>query len=130
MKEGEFVVIKNIALATSFILLTSLAFSQDTRKKMVERDNGECQWNQSTTKHIGNLHASHINHSRSDVEIDGEITRYDDLKRGNLLCLAHHLEFHSMYAGRAEEIGMNENNNNRAISSLKATLVKFIAENT
>lgn len=93
-----------------------LAFSLNIRKLIGKRDKWKCQdegCNESFQ--TGSMvHASHYTHDKSDPN-------YDTVDAGRIQCVKHHLIYHQQHVGKAQEIGLCEEANNRAIDLLKKT---------
>ena len=100
-------------------ILFGLAFSKAIRKLIGKRDKWECQEETCDAAFYKGqmVHASHFNHDRSDPT-------YDTLEAGEILCVTHHLIYHQDHVGAAEEIGLEECQNDYAITQLKKTNTK------
>lgn len=107
-------------LALVGFALCNTALTTGERRRLVQRDNGKCQWNLDDSKCEGGLEASHTNHSREDILIDGEVVRYNNMRRCLLLCTKHHLMYHQMV--RPEAQGLTEEQNDWAINKIKERL--------
>ncbi len=99
--------------AISLLLLLSiplLSFSRKTREQIWERDGGVCQ-SCGQTHQFAQLECSHQNHDRKSKA-------YDDPANGALNCLMCHYLFHLAHKGVANQIGLSEHNNDRAIQGI------------
>lgn len=94
--------------------LVNNAFSKQTRHEIGQRDGWACTvcGKQFCEGHM--VHAAHDNHDRSNPD-------YDSPNTGRMLCVPHHLQHHQDYVGRAEEIGLTEQQNLWAIQQLMNT---------
>ena len=107
---------ESIWLALSSAPVIGLAFSELVRKLIGKRDHWECQ-EDGCDRSFANgdmVHASHLNHDKSDPA-------YDTEDMGEILCVPHHLEYHLKSRGHARDIGLTEEENNYAIRMLLNT---------
>lgn len=88
----ELMPIAEIVGVTSLIPIVGMALSRAKRLKALENANYQCQAN---GKHEGILEAAHIDHTRA--EVNG--IPYDDERRVEILCTAHHLQQHRLNFG-------------------------------
>lgn len=95
-------------------LLSQFAFSLKTRKEIGKRDHWTCQDCGVQFQDGFMVHASHYNHDRSRED-------YDHADSGRIQCVDCHETYHELYVGNAQEIGLTEAGNDRAIEILSAT---------
>ena len=93
-----------------------LAFSLKVRKIIGERDGWHCQEEgcEKSFQKGDMVHSSHISHDRSDPD-------YNSPDRGEVLCVEHHKRYHEEFIGHAEDIGLEECQNDWAIEQLEKT---------
>lgn len=109
MEKGDIArVTKNVVLATSFILLTSLAFSRDTRARMMNRANGRSEISGVGKQDGYRLHASHYNHDKTNPD-------YDNIDNGRILTIEEHYIDHVQHEGKN---GLSPEANTWAINKL------------
>lgn len=106
-------------LALVGIAICGSALSTGERRRLIERDKG-CRWNLDDSSCEGGLEASHTNHCRGDLLVDGESVNYNNMRRCLLLCTKHHLMYHQMV--RPEAMGLTEEQNEWAIMKIKERL--------
>jgi hypothetical protein len=110
--------LKSLLATTAIIggiyLLSNLAFSLATRKKIGQRDHWQCQDCGAKFSDGTMVHASHFFHDRSDPN-------YDKPESGRIQCVDCHENYHLLYQGNASEIGMTEAGNDAAIELLTNT---------
>lgn len=103
--------------------ISSLAFSPAVRQQILDRDGHKCQ---GPGPHEGYLNASHIDHTKGPIMMNGELVPYDDARRGLIECLACHLGRHIATAGHN---GLPLNQNSWAIRKLQGRLEDYRKEN-
>ena len=91
-----------------------LAFSLRIRKEIGMRDHWTCQDCGDQFKDGIMVHASHYNH-------DKNLPIYDTVENGRIQCVDCHENYHILYQGNAQEIGLSEEANNAAIALLDRT---------
>jgi len=110
-------------IATIGTLTIALAFSLKTRKEIGKRDKWTCQDCGNKYRDGFMVHASHFNHDRS-------LPIYDSAENGRIQCVDCHQAFHELHVGSAEEIGMSEEGNKKAIEILEKTERGIYADNS
>lgn len=90
-------------------ILCTAAFPSDVRKKMLVRDNYQCQAKGDLENCRGPLEAAHYNHDR-------RYGNYADLSNGRMLCVFHHLLDHILTRGHN---GLTVDQNDWAIEQLR-----------
>jgi hypothetical protein len=94
--------------------LMNNAFSKQTRQQIGERDGWACTVCGKKFCEGHMVHAAHDNHDKRNPN-------YDDPNMGKILCVPHHLQQHKEHVGRAQKIGLTEQQNLWAIQQLLNT---------
>jgi len=102
-------VINHLPEFTSLALPLILAFSGKVRDRIIGRAGNRSEL--SGVESDVTLHASHLNHDQSRPE-------YDTAENGIALTPKEHLIYHRVHRGRAQEIGLTEEDNESAIALL------------
>lgn len=107
IKEGLQFIAENPEVTTIAMIAFGMAFSRQTRQKILERDGHRSVLSGATE----NLHVAHIDHSKSNP-------RYDDASNGRTLTVYEHLQDHVNREGRN---GLTKAQNDWAITQLWKT---------
>lgn len=109
--------LNNILTVTAIIggiyLLSQFAFSRKTAREIGTRAKWKSEISGKSFWDGWVLHMAHLIHTRDDT--------YDDPERGIAVTVPEHLKMHEDYRGRAEDIGLQEYQNEYAIRMLKKT---------
>lgn len=119
LKEVLQVATENPEVTIGALVAFGMAFSVGVRKAIGARDRWHCQEDgcDASFQSGDMVHAAHNNHDKADPA-------YDTVGAGKILCVPHHLKQHQNAKGHAIDIGLQECQNDYAISHLKATPTK------
>jgi len=119
IKEALQVMTENPEVTGSALVAFGLAFSVGVRKAIGARDKWHCQEEgcDASFQNGDMVHAAHNNHDKSDPA-------YDTVDAGKILCVPHHLKQHQEAKGHAQDIGLQECQNDYAIARLLVTPTK------
>lgn len=107
VRETLQVFVENPEATALAVVALGMAFSKQTRQKILERDGHKSVLSGATEK----LHVAHIDHTRNE--------RYDDPSNGRTLTVYEHLQDHVNREGRN---GLTKAQNDFAIVALWKTL--------
>lgn len=93
--------------------LVALAFSRETAKKIGKRAGWKSEISGKSFWEGWVLHMAHLDHTKNET--------YDNPERGICVTVEEHLAMHEAAVGHAQEIGLQECQNNYAIRMLKKT---------
>jgi hypothetical protein len=92
--------------------VSTAAFGMFSKRKIKKRAGGRSELSGQKSDW---MHCSHINHDKSRED-------YNSPLNGMYITLAEHYAFHELHEGCADEIGLSERHNNRAVQGLRGQL--------
>lgn len=97
----------NIIILATLAYISRWAFSEESRREIIERANGRCQ-NCNKRKGRFELFAAHFNHTKNK--------RYDSLENGRALCKTCEFKYHYLnHHSCIKVLGLSTEHNRHAI---------------
>lgn len=104
-----------LSLIAGIVVLSQFAFSKKTAREIGTRAHWKSEISGKSFWDGWVLHMAHLIHTKDDT--------YDDADRGIAVTVLEHLKMHQDAKGHADDIGLNECQNDYAIRMLKKTTI-------